>query len=738
MNIFLYVSSIFFAMLALGFLIGFVRNWCRSLIRLGILIGDFLISLFISPLISNAVIGKVTTGSTINIFGLSFDITEYLNQIFGNDLDGVIDTSTAMGMALVKVALNIILFMALFIIIGIVSLIIYWVALLIYKKLNKKEASNDTKLQKSIGFRFLGGFEGMLTMFVLCFVFLVPFFGTFEIMDKAVANSTTQETTASALNGSNFVCGELYYTDDEKIGQVESYIEQYSIYKKKYDASFMGRVFKFTGVNKLGNSSFRKLSKVQVDGENVEFASEITIVIETYDLYKDTFVKNKFDINSENSIESLEKIYDKMTSSTFVKKFVVDIIPTMAEKWSNGETFLNMSSPVSEQYQPILNDVLNVFASKNFGVVNDNVKALFEVAKIARDEKLISSVMEKQNLLDYLKSNSGIVEEILLELTKTQEFKNNLPNIFADGLDIAYKTLVGDENFDKTISSTSADVNWEEESKTISNLVNSLIEVYDKFNLGQEKSLTEEEVYSNLDFVGRAIDFARNSKTINEPLKSFIVGYISSDKLDLGKSQETLKSTILNMINDKWSVEQNPDFSFEHTLATLGETASIAEALSNGNEIDLENFKKSIENVLLDEDAKTILLDFVSDGLIYDMIGISNQSYVLNNLLDALISNSTLKSLSSDIEASKSFLDILNTQKETVISNEKANEMVSNISNSSVILDLISNLADDESKPLSELTQNMSESNKSIISENVINSETLSESQKDAILSIFA
>ena len=136
MNIFLYVSSVFFAMLALGFLIGFVRNWCRSLIRLGILIGDFLISLFISPLISNAVIGKVVTGSTINIFGLSFDITEYLNQIFGNDLDGVIDTSTAMGMALTKVALNIILFIAIFIIIGIVSLIIYWVALLIYKKLN--------------------------------------------------------------------------------------------------------------------------------------------------------------------------------------------------------------------------------------------------------------------------------------------------------------------------------------------------------------------------------------------------------------------------------------------------------------------------------------------------------------------------------------------------------------------------------------------------------------------------
>lgn len=738
MNIFLIISSIFFGLLAFGFLVGFLRNWCRALIRLGILIGDFIISLLISPLITNAVIGKVTTGSTIDIFGFSFDLTEYLNQIVGTDLDSVIDTTTAMSVAVAKILVNILLFIAIFIIIGLVSLLIYWVALIIYKKLSKAEKSADTKLQKTIGLRLLGGFEGMVSMLVICFTLLVPFFGVFEVMDKAVVEtSKSDEAVASAFNGQNFICGELYYTEDEKIGHVEGVIEQYSVYKAKFDKSFMGVVFSITGLNKLGATSFKRLSNVEIDNEKIDFSAEISTIIEAYDVYKDSFLKNKFDINDDTSIENIEKIYTTLTKSTFIQKYIVDILPTASEKWSAGEKFLGIELPVPEEYSMIVKDAFNVFAYGNFGVVDDNIKVLFEVAKIARDEKLISCIMEKQDLIEYVMNNENVVKEIVIALSKTQEFQDVLPKIMVDALDVAYKQVVGDENFDKTNTYDKNSVNWEVEADTISKLSSTLAGLYKNLVSVESENLTEEVVNANLGTVGKLIDLSRASQTINQPLKSFIVSYISSENISFGENNEAVKTKILNLIEEKWDLSQNPNFSFELTLSALGETALIAENLTNGKEIDFSKFETSINSIISNSEVKNVLFDFISDGLIYDMIGISNESYVLNNMLERIITDSTAETVSKDILGAKAVLDILSLNSSSELSEEEIGLLVSDFTNSNVITDLIMELTEDESKPLSEIAKNMSDEHKMMVLEKINTIENLTDLQKEAILSIF-
>lgn len=741
MNIFLIISGVFFGLLALGFLVGFVRNWCRSLIRLGILVGDFLISLFISPLVSNLLIGKIVSGSKISIAGTTIDINEYLSQIFGNDLNGVGDTTSALSVALANVLLNIIVFIAMFLIIALLSLIIYYIVLLVLKKTRGKSESPAQPNGKTIGLRLLGGFEGMVSMIVLVFAMLVPFFGTFEILDSAISNSdTTIQNSASAFSGANLVCGELYYTEDTKIGNIEGYLENYSTLRKKYDSTVMGRVYKILGLNKLGAFSFNKLANVNIDGEKVEFAKEVSSVVEVYGEYKEYFVKNSFNINNDNAIDVIQSMYKTATKSKFVKDYVVDLIPTMAEKWSNNEKFLNIENPVPEEYKKIFIDSLKVFSSsQNFTVVDENISALFDVAKTAKDFGVIKAITDGEKVTDILKNNEDFAKQVILDLTQTVEFQNNLPQIMTDGLEILYKTLVGDEKFDGTIPTVwENQIDWGKEAETIGSIPSTLLKVYDNLENKEEGTSDEEVISANLGEIGKVIDLSRESQTIELPLKSFIVGFISSDNINFGENDESLKTTMVNYINEKWDKTENPDFSFEKTFGALGTTALVAEKLSSGKDVDFELFKKAMQDIVSDDGAKAFLSEIISKGLIYDMIGISNESYLLTNILDSFVSSSNAETISADLDATKALIDIITLPNDAVLTEEDGVQLAENVAGSKAILDMTLVIAEDAGRPLSELSKNLSEDNKNTIISGINGLEGLTDEQKLTLASIFA
>ena len=319
MNIFVIASSVFFTIIVLGFAWGFFRGWCKSLIRLGVLVGDFIISLFVAPVISKAVVGNITSGSQISIFGLTIDFQSIVEGYFGSDLDSALGTTAALASSLMNVVINVVLFILMFILINIISLIVYGIVLLVLRKNREK----DKVKKEHIGLKFLGGFEGLISSIVLLFVFLVPFFGIMDVLNNAVKEEPKPQATASAQSlSSSFMCGELYYTDDENIGEIEYYIESYASLKKKYNSSLMGFVFKYTGLNKLGCVSFNHLSTVKVDGEKIKLNNEIVTVINTYNIYKDTFINKDLDFTKAETIDSILTIYNEAKNSSFAKKYV--------------------------------------------------------------------------------------------------------------------------------------------------------------------------------------------------------------------------------------------------------------------------------------------------------------------------------------------------------------------------------------------------------------------------------
>ena len=515
MNIFLIISSIFFTTLAVGFFVGFFRGWCKSLIRLGITIANIAIAVFLSPFITGVITSNITEGSEISIFKFTLNLSDLFKDIIGNDITISQTTTNLLTTAIANVLANILLFLVIFLFLQVFSLMIYWIIILVLHLKCKEE-----KEPQNIGLRCLGGLQGLIGAIALLFVVLVPCFGIINILDKTSTNSTVPESIpqANAVSISNsFMCGELFY-ESEELNQIDSYINSYASLKKQYDSTLMGIILKYTGINKLGTLSFNHLTNVKVMGEKISLTNEVISVIETYNSAK-TMLSDKLDYTSNNFIENVRSVYEDASQSIFIQKYLTDIIPVWAEKWSNDETFFNVSNPIPEQYHETANHMLKAIASiQSFSRLDRNINTILDSIVILNEHDFLTLLTDGQDVVSLLSNDKTIVKEILFTLSSTGELRNNLPNTLNSSLSILYDIVVGDDKFTPNISDTLfEELDWDLETDIIQNIVNEFLITYN--------SLSNPEVSNSeiLTLLGKSIDSSRNSIILSKYLKSFII-----------------------------------------------------------------------------------------------------------------------------------------------------------------------------------------------------------------------
>jgi len=765
MNIFVVISGAFILLLGLGFLIGFFRGWCKSLIRLGILVGLFLLVFFVVPLISNLVVGNIEMGTEFNVLGISFDISDILVDYIGSDLDKVAGTTTALLTTIVNVALNLILFIGIFLVLDILSYIIYLIVTLIIKfagredrqevavksENNAGENANDSQTtqtvaistatthKQNIWLKILGGFEGLLGSVILCLIILTPVFGVMNVLDKTIEDTPVAENVAGAISGSNFICGDLYYTEDENVGEIESVIEEYAILKEKYNSSLIGFTLKYTGINSLGKVLFNRLATVKVDDKEVNFTDECSVIIETYSIYKESFLKDEFNIVESDSIQNIENLYSKATESIFVKSYVEDLVPTIAQKWSDNETFVNIENPIPEEYRVVGNDLLKVFASaRSFNNIDNNLRTILKIAKNAHSQGIIQSVVNGEDIMSLLSNNNTIVKDVIVELSSTYEFRNNLPNALNNALVVIYNIIVGDGKFTYTPADTQETISdYNSEAEQIQNIVNEILSIYN--NLDSFKGDSVDSIISELGSFGRAIDASRKSKILSNSLKEFIINFISSDKINFGESSDSIKETLIGYINDKWDINENPDFSFETTFKAIGETAKVAnDVLKNIENVTIDDLSNVLQSVVANNDVKEILADVIKEEVIKEFVGESPEAEVLTDILDSVIEYATPETVEKDMQAVQSVIDVISKGEDLELTEEKSKEIIESIGQSDSIMSMIDSVTKDETKTsLEDLVSNVGTENLNKLNETVNNSDVLTEDQKSILNSLF-
>ena len=740
-NIFFIVSSVCLFLLFAGFFIGFARNWCRSLIRLGIVLFAFMISLIFAPIISNALSGSFVNGTTLNIFNFSIDFEEEIQGILGNgigeDFSLISGEVGEFAKALVSVIISIASFLIAFFFIFFVSLIIYFIVIIILKCVSKK--NKEEKTPSSIGLRFVGAVEGFLTTFIICFAILIPIFGVMNVCDKFLQDSETPSTerVASAYSAGSLVCGQLFYTEDEKIGQVEGYVKVYADIKEMYDSSVIGKIFGLTRLDDVGSVFFDYLTRVKVEGENVALSDEVVVAVETYNLYKQTFKENSFSLENNDSLDGVLSMVNKASESVFVSNIVEKLVPVVADRWINDDKFFGISLPVEEQYKEIAKDALQVFkATNSIGRIRFNLSTIIDGVKIVNDHNFIAN-LNASGLISALGEDKTIIKEVIVCLSATEEFKNNLPAILNNSIVLLYDTMVGDGNLSYDSDREYLVESYESEADIIQRFVSQIIELYGELDVSDDGNSVL--VNENLGKLGRAMDIARESVIISDSVKLFMINYINSDKISF--EDNSVKSTLTSYINDKWDLSENSDFKFEDTFSSLSKLVNFASSTTANSDIKFSDLALALEEIQTSEVLSQNILEILNDtDIIACFVGESDNLNVLTDILVSFIENGNVESQEVDLNASQVIMDLINLDSQTQINEETAEEMLITLTRSNAVMIMIEEAVyGEEPSTLQNLiSQNVSLEVVYAFESAIENSNTISEMDKEVLIRLFS
>ena len=701
------------AILLIGFFVGFFRGWKKSLVRLSILIGTILAAVFLSPLISKSLIKKFVRGTVFTGFGLNIDIESIARDILNDDafiadLFTAEATTTELAKAILNVGMNIISFLILFFAVLILGLIIYWIVCLVLKVKAKKANIVVDKDKKYWWLKVLGGGIGFLGAFALCIVLLSPVFGVMNICNGFV--EPQKQTTAKAVSPQNLVCGELYYTKAEEEDSAKSYIDKYAKLKNSFDKSFLGGFTKYTGMNALGVATFNKLTNVESGGLQVNLTHELVALIKTYNMYKEVFVENEFNLADNGDLDDAMKIYNMANESEIVKSYIQELVPGFANRWSNGQKFLGIGMPVTGEFEDIAKDMIEVFNTSDLNRIDRNIKALVKTVKVANNNGLVKSVQEKKNLIDFLKDNDTFVKQEVLVLSSTTELKHMLPKLVNDFTKVAYKEIVGEDGvFEDNVLTNAqiASINWNNEAEILQNITNKVVEIYEETNNNNDSSV----MLYQLTNIGEVIDYSRESVLLSGPFETFIDGFVASKHFKLN---EGIQTTIRDSLKENWSSET---YKYASLFGVLQEGAIIADNMNKNNgELKLEDLSGVLDEIVSNgnvEDMKQTLQAIVNSDAVGELVGDNESGNILTDVLNAYLdptTGTTEETLDADIKAGQEIVNIANASisgeglvLEGTTDEEKkadAKQKIEAIAGSGVMMDLLEDASNDESSSL--------------------------------------
>ena len=741
MDIIAIVTSVCLALIFIGFLIGFLRSWKKSLVRFGILLGCLLIALFIAPLIVSKLMSKFVDGNTFSAFGITLDFEKIASDLIKennvvSDLMAANSTTMKLATSLMHVVLNVLGFLLTFFILALLSLIVFWIVNLIIGARRKK---NGVQVEKNASYwwlKVLGGGIGTLSMFLICFVILTPVFGVMNVCDKFLEDS---QDSAKAVAVSTYVSADLYYTDNDSIGNIEGYIKKYADLRERYNKSFVGKTFNGLGISKLGTATFNRLTNVTTDGLHLNVTNELVSLISAYNIYKENFVVKEFDITNNDSLDAVLELYEISNESEIVESYMKELIPKFCSRWIADEAFLGIEMPVKGEYAPLAKHVLKVFNTANTTRLESNVKTLVGVMKVANNNGLIEAIQNDTDVVDYLSGNDTFVGDAVVQLSSTNEFRHSMPDIMCSFTEVMYDTVVGgDATFEKEVLTNEQidKLNWKHEADLLQGIVSSTLDVYN----ATKDSSSSDVMADQLVNVGVIIDNAKESKLVSKPFKVFIDGFINSSNFKL---KDEIKTKVSTSINEHWN---DPDYSFEVMFGTLQETIKVTQAIASGNgSVDLNDLSGVLNSAIKDQNVKDTLLDTLQSDIVGDVAGEDDSAKVMTEMLETFVTNTREDTLDKDIAAGQEVVDLVNASKnnannelvlEGTTTEEKqadADEIVKTIANSQVVVDML--VAEDSS--VKTMTQGLKGNDVNLLLNSIEKNETLTDTEKTALAKLF-
>lgn len=520
------ISIVFVVILIAGFFIGFWRGLKRSVVNLVISLVGIIVSFFITPLITQAILNI-----SITVNGQATTINNALVDSLKNneEIASLIDNNPNLDTffsGLPAAIANVIMFIAVALLVELVCYIIYKilaVTCLKYKPGAKK-------------LRWFGGGVGLIKTFIFSIFIFIPFaalIGTVDYVtqDRTYFAAAQEESQSDSENPEHLIDSVLPSSLHPIISGLENNL-----------------LIKICSASNLDNAMFDYLTKVEIDGKNVEIREEIEngYVIADY-AYQ---LKNNYDasglINFKNTnFQIIEKSVNNFAEGELFEKILASTLANIIENYQDY-SFINNIEGI-DKIEPVLNDI-----AASLRAMDDNSQIYQYFSSDIKDMFGIYKNLSTSGVLDQIASaqDESIIEILVKEENKTTFTQAvgsvfNL-NIIQDGavsiVNLALDSVSGDLDKVGVDTSSWTEQDWNDVSNSLVNVIedySNLSEEVDIFDIISEPTMLVEKD-SNIDIasvtskLGELIDEVRGIKLLQTSQGTSILdSFLSEQNISL-------------------------------------------------------------------------------------------------------------------------------------------------------------------------------------------------------------
>lgn len=451
------IDVVFFVLLGLGFLEGFLRGVKRSSLELGISIAGIIIVALITPVVTDAILNiQITANGTTSSLK-----TFIINMLSDNpDVENLINGSPSTKTLLEKlptVLMAAVVFLVLNLVMRLVVYIVYKLISLVFKS---KKKEKELGLKRN---RWVGGAISTFKMFALVLVMFMPLTSAVKFADQIIPAQSTEVSAvvaAAGEGGSGAAGGETPAPSTDGGGTTDGgsttdggiFSSLPPVVKNIVHGVNKSALGVLNGVAGMDDFMFDQVAKVEINGERIKFRSELN---NYYTLYNDLslFLKNK-DVESINW-EKLDKSYKDVTSNPLYNSVVLNIIGENIAKYEN----LVKVFPQIKEYEDILKNISLALSTndKYAEYFKPDIDKIYYTISGAGKSGYLKEVVGKKSTLS---SITVLVDKYDEVLTNTV---NNLfdLNIVRDALSPALKTVftkVSDEELGNILADANTNI----------------------------------------------------------------------------------------------------------------------------------------------------------------------------------------------------------------------------------------------------------------------------------------
>lgn len=587
----LIVSLVFVVILVLGFFVGFWRGLKKSTANLVISIVGAIIAFFITPVITNAIMGiNIDYNGQTTSLGQMIVIAIKENPDIANIINNNPNLE-AFFANLPSAVANTIVFILLTIAVEIVIYIIYRIFACFFFKTKEGEKKH----------RLFGGLVGLAKTFVITLFAFMPLAGLIGVLNtytysdtyiiESVATYSEEQVDNGDKSGENGILGE--YVPDQVVQVIRGFEDN--------------MLTKICGIFGLDNATFDYLSKFQIENENIYIRQELE------DYYK--IADFALQVSKEDNLKFSNIDYDKVEISInnvvdngLFKTVVCDLVADILVNYENYPFISDNQS--FQEYSDVINEIgknlsLHEDEEKGYQIYFTNdINQIFATFKTLGQNGIIDQIISLEdksieNVLNVLtnEQNSEKFEQSINSLLKVNLIRDGIEPIVQRGVD---EILEGSDKIDVDTSSWT-EQDWTDLSSSLVNVVNDYSKISNQIDLNT--LLSDATIL---------LDKQANYN-INEILTS------TGSLIDEIRSIKLFKNAQGQSIFDKYLTDNNISLPQETIYDSLGQT------------VEIKNYKQMFEFIAPS-------LTELRDSNLYDIIASSGDSTTMMTNLASLLS----------------------------------------------------------------------------------------------------